>query len=147
MQTTYSAGVQAYIDRGQDILTAEAAQRARMRRKRFDTIAVHGLYGQDAALANAGSILEPAYLSTAQHFETSDHMEAVLAAVMPGWTYSRVANPTLHYLEETLAMLEGYGFDGENHLSTLHMLTSGKPPAPVRVSMRARRMSTVTAPP
>ncbi|MFN8474196.1 MAG: PLP-dependent transferase [Anaerolineae bacterium] len=113
MENIYSAGVQAYIDRGQDVLAAEAAQRARMRRKRFDTIAVHGLYGQDAALANQGSILEPAYLSTAQHFENSDHMEAVLAAVTPGWTYSRVANPTLHYLEETLAMLDGYGFEGE----------------------------------
>ncbi|MCP3998558.1 MAG: O-acetylhomoserine aminocarboxypropyltransferase/cysteine synthase, partial [bacterium] len=27
--------------------------------------------------------------------------------------YSRIANPTVHYLEETLALLEGYGFDGD----------------------------------
>jgi O-acetylhomoserine/O-acetylserine sulfhydrylase-like pyridoxal-dependent enzyme len=32
---------------------------------------------------------------------------------MPAWVYSRIANPTVHYLEETLALLEGYGFDGE----------------------------------
>ena len=32
---------------------------------------------------------------------------------MPSWTYTRIANPTLGYLEDTLALLEGYGFDGE----------------------------------
>jgi O-acetylhomoserine/O-acetylserine sulfhydrylase-like pyridoxal-dependent enzyme len=40
-------------------------------------------------------------------------MEAALAYLMPAWVYSRIANPTVHYLEETLALLEGYGFDGE----------------------------------
>jgi len=105
--------VAEYVARGQAMSADEAAQRAVMRRKRFDTIAVHGLYGMQAALANQGSILEPAYLSPAQHFENSDHMEAALAYLMPSWTYSRIANPTLHYLEETLALLEGYGYDGE----------------------------------
>ena len=52
-------------------------------------------------------------MSSAQHFENSDHMEAALAYLMPAWVYSRIANPTVHYLEETLALLEGYGFDGE----------------------------------
>ena len=84
-----------------------------MRQKRFDTIAVHGIYDMQAALENQGSILEPLYLSPAQHFENSDHMEAALAYLMPSWTYSRIANPTLHYLEETVALLEAYGFDGE----------------------------------
>ncbi len=111
--TTYPPGVQSYIDQGAALTQAEVAQRAVMRRKKFDTIAVHGLYNMEAALANNGSIIEPAYFSTAQHFENSDHMEAGLAYLMPAWTYSRVANPTLHYLEETLALLEGYGFAGE----------------------------------
>ncbi len=106
-------GVQAYIVRGQKMRADEAAQRTLMRSKKFDTIAVHGIYGLEAALANQGSINEPAYLSSAQHFENSDHMEAALAYLMPSWAYSRIANPTLHYLEETLALLEGYGFDGE----------------------------------
>jgi O-acetylhomoserine/O-acetylserine sulfhydrylase-like pyridoxal-dependent enzyme len=111
--SAYSAGVQSYIDQGAAMLQAEAVQRAIMRCKKFDTIAVHGLYNMEAALANNGSIIEPAYFSTAQHFENSDHMEAGLAYLMPAWTYSRVANPSLHYLEETLALLEGYGFEGE----------------------------------
>ncbi|MFN8457869.1 MAG: PLP-dependent transferase [Anaerolineae bacterium] len=110
---TYSPGVQSYIDQGAALTQAEATQRAIMRGKKFDTIAVHGLYNMEAALANNGSIIEPAYFSTAQHFENSDHMEAGLAYLMPAWTYSRVANPTVHYLEETLALLEGYGFEDE----------------------------------
>lgn len=109
----FSAGVQRYIDLGAEATRAEAARRAEMRACKFDTIAVHGLYSMEAALANQGSIIEPAYFSSAQHFESSDHMEAALAYVAPSWTYSRIANPTLHYLEETLALLEGYGFPGE----------------------------------
>lgn len=109
----FSAGVKRYVKQGEEIVAALRQQRRRMRGKRFDTIAVHGLYGAEGALANQGSIIEPAYFSSAQHFENSDHMEAALAYLMPSWTYSRIANPTLHYLEETLALLEGYGFDGE----------------------------------
>jgi len=111
--TTYSPGVQEYIQRGEAMTADMAAHRAKMRQKKFDTIAVHGLYSMQTALANQGSIIEPAYFSASQHFENSDHMEASLAYLMPSWTYSRIANPTLGYLEETLALLEGYGFDGE----------------------------------
>ena len=110
---TYSPGVEQYVAKGQQMMTAVANQRAIMKAKKFDTIAVHGVYNAEAALANQGSIIEPAYLSPAQHFENSDHMEAALAYLMPSWTYSRIANPTIGYLEETLSLLEGYGFDGE----------------------------------
>ena len=110
---TYSPGVMTYVERGQAATAAQAGHRASMRGKKFDTIAVHGMYGMQEALDNLGSILEPGYLSPAQHFENSDHMEAALAYLMPSWTYTRIANPTLHYLEETVALLEGYGFDGE----------------------------------
>lgn len=112
-QDRYSEGVQEYIARGETMMQAEAQQRAIMRQKKFDTIAVHGLYNMEAALANQGSIIEPIYMNTAQHFENSDHLEAALAYLMPGWVYSRIANPTTHYLEETLALLEGYGYPGE----------------------------------
>jgi len=106
-------GIGEYIVRGEAMAAAEAHRRSVMRTKKFDTIAVHGIYDMEAALANQGSIIEPGFLSSAQHFENSDHMEAALAYLMPAWVYSRIANPTVHYLEETLALLEGYGFDGE----------------------------------
>ena len=109
----HTNGVAEYVARGAAMAAAEQARRVEMRGKRFDTIAVHGLYDMQAALANQGSIIEPGFMSSAQHFENSDHMEAALAYLMPAWVYSRIANPTVHYLEETLALLEGYGFDGE----------------------------------
>ena len=112
-ESAYSDGVQEYIRRGQAMVAAAAAERRRMRTMKFDTIAVRGVYGMEAALANQGSINEPLYLSPAQAFENSDHLEAALAYLMPSWTYTRIANPTLLYLEETLALLEGYGYHGE----------------------------------
>jgi O-acetylhomoserine/O-acetylserine sulfhydrylase-like pyridoxal-dependent enzyme len=113
METTHSPAVESYMQRGSAMLAAEAAERARMRTMKFDTIAVRGIYGLEAALANQGSLQEPGYFSPAQAFENSDHLEAALAYLMPSWTYSRIANPTVHYLEETLALLESYGLDGE----------------------------------
>ncbi len=109
----YSDGVAEYVARGEEMAAAIASRRAVMKTKKFDTIAVHGVYDMQAAAANQGSIIEPGYLSSAEHFENSDHMEAALAYLMPAWVYSRIANPTVHYLEETLALLEGYGFDGD----------------------------------
>jgi O-acetylhomoserine/O-acetylserine sulfhydrylase-like pyridoxal-dependent enzyme len=109
----YTEGVAEYVARGEEMVAAVAKRRAIMRTKKFDTIAVHGVYDMQAALANQGSIIEPGYLATAEHFENSDHMEAALAYLMPAWVYARIANPTVYYLEETLALLEGYGFDGE----------------------------------
>jgi O-acetylhomoserine/O-acetylserine sulfhydrylase-like pyridoxal-dependent enzyme len=112
-ESDYSPGVQEYIRRGEALMAEDAAQRERMRKMKFDTIAVHGIYGLEAALANQGSLNEPVYLSPAQVFENSDHLEAALAYLIPAWTYTRFGNPTLHYLEETLALLEAYGFEGD----------------------------------
>ncbi len=109
----YSSGVRQYIARGLEQNEAASAARQRMRQMKFDTIAVHGLYDMEAARLNQGSINEPLYLSSAQHFESSDHMEAALAYLTPAWAYTRIANPTLTYLEETLALLEGYGYSGD----------------------------------
>ena len=127
----YTPGVRDYVRQGEAMTAAAAARRQTMRGKKFDTIAVHGVYDLTTALANQGSIIEPAYLSPAQAFENSDHMEAALAYLMPSWTYSRIANPTLYYLEETLALLEGYGYDGEvsacltaSGMSAIHMATN-----------------------
>lgn len=98
-----------WVARGAAMAEAEERERVRMRGMRFDTIAVHGVYSAEAALANAGSVIEPAYLSPAQHFADSAHLEAALGYLMPAWGYTRMANPTVHYLEETLALLETYG--------------------------------------
>ena len=40
-------------------------------------------------------------------------MAAALAYLIPTWCYSRIANPSTYYYEWTLALLEGYGFEGD----------------------------------
>jgi O-acetylhomoserine/O-acetylserine sulfhydrylase-like pyridoxal-dependent enzyme len=106
-----ASGLDAWIERGRLAAEREEGARTTARTRRFDTIAVHGVYDHLAAAANQGAIIEPAYLAPAQHFADSDNLEAALGYLMPAWGYSRIANPTTHYLEETLALLEAYGTD------------------------------------
>ena len=82
--------------------------------KKFDTIATHGLYDYNQALSfNNASIMEPVYLSSAQAYNNSAEMEASLAYEMPSWCYSRIANPSSFFLEDTAALLETYGSEIE----------------------------------
>ncbi len=84
----------------------------RMKKCRFDTIAVHGVYSMQEALDfNQGSIIEPVYMSTSQAYRDSDEMEAALGYQIPTWCYSRIANPTIYYFEGVMALLETYGSD------------------------------------
>jgi len=110
-----SPGMRHYIDQN----NAYLAKRDRyirdvVKKWKFDTIAVHGLYSvQDAIEDYQGSIIEPIFMSTSQAYRDSDEMAAALAYLIPTWCYSRIANPSTYYYEWTLALLEGYGFDGE----------------------------------
>lgn len=81
----------------------------KMKQCKFDTIAVHGIYSMQEALDfNQGSIIEPIYMSTSQAYRDSDEMEAALGYEVPTWCYSRIANPSMYYLEGVLALIEGY---------------------------------------
>jgi O-acetylhomoserine/O-acetylserine sulfhydrylase-like pyridoxal-dependent enzyme len=109
-----SKGVAKYVSAARAAETRRQADIAAIKRCRFDTIAVHGAYSMNEALNyNQGSIIEPTYLSTSQAYRDADEMEAALSYQIPTWCYSRIANPTLYYYENTLALLEGYGFDDE----------------------------------
>lgn len=108
-------GMQGYIDKNNAYL-ARRSQYIRdvVKKWKFDTIAVHGLYTVEDAIEDyQGSIIEPIFMSTAQAYRDSDEMAAALAYMIPTWCYSRIANPSTYYYEWTLALLEGYGFDGE----------------------------------
>ena len=85
-------------------MTEERQERIQAAKKRkFDTIATHGTYDLNQALSlNSGSIMEPAYLTPAQAYHNSAEMEAGLSYQMPTWCYSRIANPSNYYLEETI---------------------------------------------
>jgi O-acetylhomoserine/O-acetylserine sulfhydrylase-like pyridoxal-dependent enzyme len=108
-------GIQAYIDKN----NAYLAQRSKyirdvVKKWRFDTIAVHGLYTVEDAIEDyQGAIIEPVFMSSSQAYRDSDEMEAALAYLIPTWAYSRIANPSTYYYEWVLALMEGYGFEGE----------------------------------
>ncbi len=108
-------GMQEYIDRNNAYLAERDHYiKTEVRKWKFDTIAVHGLYSVKDAIADyQGSIIEPIFMSTSQAFRDSDEMAAALGYKIPSWAYSRIANPSTYYYEWTLALLEGYGFDGE----------------------------------
>ncbi len=108
-------GMQSYIDQNRAYLDKRARYiRDVVKHQRFDTIAVHGLYTVTDAIEDyQGSIIEPVFLSTSQAYRDSDEMAAALGYLIPTWCYSRIANPSTYYYEWTLALLEGYGFEGE----------------------------------
>ncbi len=107
-------GMQDYIDKNNRYLAKRSKYiEETVRKWKFDTIAVHGLYSVTDALKDyQGAIIEPIFMSTSQAYTDSDEMAAALAYKIPTWCYSRIANPSTYYYEWTLALLEGYGFEG-----------------------------------
>lgn len=109
-----SNGVKFYTDAAKRAMSWHAESQKNRKKLRFDTLAVHGIYSMQEALDfNQGSIIEPVYMSTSQAYRDSDEMEAALSYQIPTWCYSRIANPSMYYLEGAIALLEGYGADIE----------------------------------
>ncbi len=103
-------GKNFYIDAARRAMKWHEGNLAKMRSCRFDTIAVHGVYSmQEAMDFNQGSIVEPIYMATSQAYRDADEMEAALGYEVPTWCYSRIANPSMYYLEGVLALIESYG--------------------------------------
>ncbi len=107
-------GVARYVTMAQEEQAARQKAWQQAKKWRFDTVAVHGLYTVEEAIErNQGAIVEPVYLATSQAYRDSDELEAALAYLIPTWCYARIANPSVYYLEWTLALLEGYGCEFE----------------------------------
>lgn len=105
----YGPGVRRYIEESKKLLAQRQALLERAKTYKFDTLAVHGLYSVEEALTqNQGAIIEPVYFATSQAYRDSDELEAALAYLIPTWCYTRIANPTTYYLQDVLALLEGY---------------------------------------
>jgi len=99
-----------WVEKGGEMIADRRRRITRAKGWKFDTVATHGLYDLHQALdLNNGSIMEPVYLSPAQAYYNSAEMEAGLAYEMPNWCYTRIANPSNYFLEETAALLESYG--------------------------------------
>ncbi len=101
-----------WLEYGRKQVAERARKIKKARKRKFDTIATHGLYDPDTSHSdNSASIIEPIYMSTAQAYFNSAEMEAALAYEIPTWCYTRIANPSNMFLEETMALLESYGTD------------------------------------
>ena len=107
-------GINHYLEAASRSKDWHDAYLRKMKKCRFDTIAVHGVYSMQEALDfNQGSIIEPIYMSSSQAYRDSDEMEAALSYQIPTWCYSRIGNPSMYYLEGVLALLETYGTELE----------------------------------
>jgi len=116
METTSTGkkGIKYYTDAAKRSKEWHDQYIKRMKKCRFDTIAVHGVYSMQESLDfNQGSIIEPIYMASSQAYRDADEMEAALGYEIPTWCYSRIGNPSMYYFEGVLALLETYGSDIE----------------------------------
>ena len=70
---------------------------------RKETIAIHGGFTYDPATK---AVAPPIYQNVAYEFESADQGAALFNLEIPGFRYSRIANPTTDILEKRIAQLE-----------------------------------------
>lgn len=70
---------------------------------KFDSLLVHGTGMHDPY----GAAVFPIYQTSTFRFKNAEHGAACFAGEDPGYIYTRIGNPTVTALEETLAKLEG----------------------------------------
>ena len=105
----YGPGVMRYVEESKKYLAQRKALIERVKGYKFDTLAVHGLYSLEESYdRNQGAVIEPIFPSASQSYRDADELEAALAYLIPTWCYTRIANPTTYYLQNILALLEGY---------------------------------------
>ena len=69
-----------------------------------ETISIHGGFACDPATK---AVAPPIYQNVAYEFESADEGAALFNLEIPGFRYSRIANPTTDILEKRVALLEG----------------------------------------
>jgi O-acetylhomoserine (thiol)-lyase len=87
---------------------------------RSETISIHGGYVCDPA---THAVAPPIYQNVAYEFDSADQAAGMFNLEIPGFRYSRIANPTVDILEQRVALLEGGAFclataSGQAALST-----------------------------
>ncbi len=69
----------------------------------FDTLQLHGGQHPDG---QTGARAVPIYQSTSFCYDSAEDAAAVFSGETPGFTYSRIVNPTVQVLEERITLLE-----------------------------------------
>ena len=73
MEQQLSEGIRRYVEKANQLCSRQTAFRAQVRSLKFDTIAVHGMYGVEEAFSQGqGGIIEPLFPSTSQAYRDSD---------------------------------------------------------------------------
>ena len=70
---------------------------------RLETISIHGGFACDPTTR---AVATPIYQNVAYEFESADQAAAMFNLEVPGFRYSRIANPTTDVLAKRVAMLE-----------------------------------------
>ena len=83
---------------------AIGAERAKGWLMRRETISVHGGFVCDPA---THAVAPPIYQNVAYEFDSADQAAGMFNLEIPGYRYSRIANPTSDILEQRVALLEG----------------------------------------
>ncbi len=103
------SSVEEYVQAAKEVLEQKNKEISRIKKFKFDTIAVNGLYTPEEAINyNQGALIEPLYLGNAQVYQDTAEWEGAFLYQVPSWCYGRFANPTVWYLEQVLALLEAY---------------------------------------
>src|SRR5271165_4433490 len=71
---------------------------------RRETISIHGGFTCDPWTK---AVAPPIYQNVAYEFDSADQAAALFNLEIPGFRYSRIANPTTDILEKRVAQLEG----------------------------------------
>jgi len=69
-----------------------------------ETIAIHGGFDCDPATK---AVAVPIYQTAAYAFDSAEHGAALFNLEVPGYRYTRIANPTTDILEQRVTELEG----------------------------------------
>jgi len=103
------SSVEEYVQAAKGILEQKKETLSQIKKFKFDTIAVNGIYTPEEAINyNQGALIEPLYLGVAQAYQDTNEWEGAFRYKVPSWCYGRYANPTVWYLEQVLALLEAY---------------------------------------
>lgn len=71
---------------------------------KFNTALLHGDFRGDKA---TGATLTPVYQSSAFEHKTAEELEKIFHNQAPGYSYTRIANPTIDAFEKRMTALEG----------------------------------------
>ena len=71
---------------------------------RFNTALLHGDFRGDK---NTGATQTPIYQSSAFEHASAETLEKIFNNMAPGFSYSRISNPTIEAFEKRMTVLEG----------------------------------------